>query len=110
MTQKPPTMRSHTSGSPACASESNAATLKGALKRVAILALGWVLVLGGIISLFLPIVPGGFLIVAGALMLSPQCAWLRRALEKYRARPHALGRLAEWALNNSRPRKFEGER
>jgi uncharacterized protein YqgC (DUF456 family) len=37
------------------------------------LALGWSLVLGGIIGLFLPIVvPGVFLIVAGALMLSPQ--------------------------------------
>jgi hypothetical protein len=93
MTQKPPTMRSHTSGSPDCASEGSAGTLTSPLKRVPILALGWVLVLGGIIGLFLPIVPGGFLIVAGALMLSPQCAWLRRALEKYRARSHVLGRL-----------------
>jgi hypothetical protein len=47
------------SGSPACASESNAAMLKGPLKRVAILAFGWSLMLGGIIGLFLPIVPGG---------------------------------------------------
>jgi hypothetical protein len=46
MTQRPPTMRSHSYGSPEC-------------KRVAILALGWSLVLGGIIGLFLPIVPGG---------------------------------------------------
>jgi Putative transmembrane protein (PGPGW) len=109
LTQKPPTMRSHTSGSPACASESNAATLKGPLKRVAILALGWSLVLSGIVGLFLPIVPGGFLIVAGALMLSPQCAWLRRALEKCRARSHDLGRLVQLRCAQSRWRKFEGE-
>jgi hypothetical protein len=50
------------SGSPACASENNAAMLKGPLKRIAMLALGWSLVLGGIIGLFRPIVvPGVFL-------------------------------------------------
>ena len=96
LTQKPPTMRSHSYGSPEC-------------KRVAILALGWSLVLSGIVGLFLPIVPGGFLIVAGALMLSPQCAWLRRALEKCRARSHDLGRLVQLRCAQSRWRKFEGE-
>src|ERR1700720_3938842 len=50
MTQKPPTMRSHTYGSPECASEGSAGTLTSPLKRVAILALGWSLVLGGIIG------------------------------------------------------------
>jgi len=110
MTQKPPTMRSHTYGSPECASEGSAGTLTSPLKRVAILALGWSLVLGGIIGLFLPIVPGVFLIVAGALMLSPQCAWLRRALEKCRARSHDLGHLVQLRCPQSRWRKFEGER
>lgn len=84
------------SGLPACTSEGGADTLTKPLKRAAILALGWVLVLGGIIGLFLPVVPGGFLIVAGAHMLSPQYAWLRQALEKYRARSHVLGRGVEW--------------
>jgi hypothetical protein len=96
------------SESPACATESNAAMLKGPLKRVAILALGWSLVLGGIIGLFLPIVPGGFLIVAGALMLSPQCAWLRRALEKCRS--GSLGSLVQFRCAHSRWRNSEGER
>jgi len=95
-------------GSPA--SESNAAMLKGLLKRVAILALGWSLVLGGIIGMFLPVVPGGLLIVAGALILSPQCAWLQRALEKCRARSHDLGRLVQLRCAQSRWRKSEGER
>ena len=98
------------SGSPACVSESNADTSKSPLKRVAILALGWSLVMGGIIGLFLPIVPEGFLIVAGALMLSPQCAWLRRELEKCRARSHDLDSLVQFRCAQSRWRKFEGER
>ena len=55
-------------------------------QRIAVVALGCALVLVGILGLFLPFVPGGFLIVAGALMLSPRCAWFRRALEKSRAR------------------------
>jgi len=49
-----------------------------ALQRV---ALGWILMLVGIVGLFLPVVPGTFLIVAGAFMLNPQCTWLSRALE-----------------------------
>ena len=59
------------------------------LQRV---ALGWILMLVGIVGLFLPVVPGTFLIVAGALMLNPQCTWLSRALEKCRMRFPALER------------------
>ena len=51
------------------------------LQRIAVVALGWILMIGGIVGLFLPFVPGTFLIVAGALMLKPQRAWLRRASE-----------------------------
>ena len=109
MTKAADHMKSY-SGSPACASENNAATLKTPLKRVALLVFGWVLVLGGIIGLFLPIVPGGFLIVVGASILSPQCSWLRRILEKYRVRSHNLGRLVQLWCAQSRWRKFEGER
>ena len=79
-----------------CSSENDPDTLTRPFKRIATLALGWVLVLGGIIGLLLPVVPGGILIVAGALMLSPQCAWQRRALEKNRARSHVLGRVVDW--------------
>lgn len=52
------------------------------LQRIAVVALGWILMIGGVIGLFLPFVPGAVLIVAGALMLKPQREWLRRALEK----------------------------
>jgi Putative transmembrane protein (PGPGW) len=59
------------------------------LQRV---ALGWILMLVGFIGLFLPVVPGAFLIAAGALMLNPQRTWLSRALEKCRMRFPALER------------------
>ena len=62
------------------------------LPRIATVALGWILPLGGIAGLFLPIVPGGLLIVVGALMLRPHCAWLRRALENCQVRFPALER------------------
>jgi hypothetical protein len=68
------------------------------LQRIAVVALGWILMIGGIVGLFLPFVPGAVLIVAGALMLKPQRAWLRRAPEKCRARfpvlERALGRFS----------------
>jgi len=62
------------------------------LQRIAVVALGWILMIGGIVGLFLPFVPGAFLIVAGALMLKPQRGWLRRALETCRVRFPVLER------------------
>jgi uncharacterized membrane protein YbaN (DUF454 family) len=35
------------------------------LRRAALFALGWILVLGGFLGLFLPVVPGAVLILAG---------------------------------------------
>ena len=61
------------------------------LQRIVVAALGWILMIGGIVGLFLPFVPGAVLIVAGALMLRPQRAWLR-ALEVCRMRFPVLGR------------------
>jgi hypothetical protein len=61
------------------------------LQRIAVVALGWTLMIGGIVGLFLPFVPGVVLIVSGALMLRPQHAWLRRALEECRVRFPFLG-------------------
>jgi hypothetical protein len=55
-------------------------------QRTAVVALGLIFILGGIVGLFIPILPGGALIFAGALMISPQSNWLRRALEKLRLR------------------------
>jgi hypothetical protein len=72
--------------------EAIVAKVQNRLERVALLALGWILTIVGILGLFLPIVPGAFLIVAGALMLSPRNVWLRRA-EKCRARFPVLDRV-----------------
>jgi hypothetical protein len=70
------------------------------LQRIAVVALGWIFIFVGIVGLFLPFVPGTLLIVAGALMLNPQCPWLRRAREKCRERvpalEHAFKRLSTW--------------
>jgi len=67
------------------------------LQRV---ALGWILMLVGIVGLFLPVVPGAVLIVAGALILNPQRTWLSRALEKCRMRfpvlERAFRRFSSW--------------
>jgi uncharacterized membrane protein YbaN (DUF454 family) len=55
-------------------------------RRIAVIVLGWVLILLGIAGLVLPIVPGAVLIVVGAVMVNPKWAWLRRMLEKCRVR------------------------
>jgi CheY-like chemotaxis protein len=69
-------------------------------QRIAVVAVGCALMLGGIIGLFLPFVPGVLLMVAGVLMLSPRCAWLGQALEQCRARLSLLGgaltRFSSW--------------
>jgi uncharacterized membrane protein YbaN (DUF454 family) len=81
-------------------------------RRFAVIALGWVLILLGIAGLVLPITPGAFFIVAGALMVNPQCTWLRRMLEKCRLRFPVLApacrRFCAWSessqtLSNKNP-------
>jgi len=56
------------------------------LRSATLFTLGWLLVFGGIVGLFLPIVPGAVLILAGVAVLSPQFVCLRRALGKCRER------------------------
>jgi hypothetical protein len=72
--------------------EATVAKAQSQLERIALVALGWILTLAGILGLFLPILPGALLLVAGALMLSPRTVWLQRA-EKCRARFPALNRV-----------------
>jgi uncharacterized membrane protein YbaN (DUF454 family) len=55
-------------------------------RRIAVVALGWILILGGTVGLVLPIIPGAVLIVVGALMVHPQSVRLRRALQNCRTR------------------------
>ena len=60
-------------------------TKSAKLQCFAVVALGWVLILLGIVGLVLPVVPGAVLIF-GVLMVNPQCVWLRRMLEKCQVR------------------------
>jgi uncharacterized membrane protein YbaN (DUF454 family) len=66
--------------------------MKKWLNRVSFLVLGSIFVLGGIIGLFLPIIPGGLLLGIGVLMLSSRSVSLQRTLEKVVARFPALNR------------------
>jgi hypothetical protein len=84
------------------------------LPRIAVVALGWVFILGGIVGLFIPVLPGGVLIFAGALMLSPQSTRPRRVLEKCRVRftflERAFRRLCAWSEScRSRVRNHSGD-
>lgn len=72
--------------------ETGTAIVQMTIRRSALIAFGWTLVLVGIVGLFLPVVPGALLILAGGTILAPQSAWLRRALEKGRVRAGALKR------------------
>jgi hypothetical protein len=54
------------------------------VQRVAVIALGWVLILLGIVGLVLPVLPGAALIVVGVLTVNPQATWLGRIREKCR--------------------------
>jgi|SRR5215469_3824264 len=55
-------------------------------RRVALVALGWVLVLAGIVGLPLPVVPGLVLLLAGVAVLRSQSAWFARGLDEWRVR------------------------
>ncbi len=64
------------------------------LKRWAILALGTVLVLLGILGLFLPVLQGILLLLLGLLVLSYEWAPAKRQLDRLRARfPAASARI-----------------
>lgn len=73
------------------------------LRRIAVVALGWSLVIGGAVGLLVPVVPGWLLVVLGALVLNTEHPWLRRSLDNLGARfpafKRALNRLSskrEW--------------
>jgi Putative transmembrane protein (PGPGW) len=65
-------------------------------RRAALVALGWILVLCGIVGLPLPVVPGAVLLIAGVAVLRSHSAWLGRALDKWRARFPVGNRFLGW--------------
>lgn len=59
------------------------------LKRFALLALGWLFVILGILGLFLPVLQGILFLLVGLLILAKEHRWARRLLARVRARsPH----------------------
>ena len=55
-------------------------------KRIAILALGWVFILFGIVGLVLPVLQGILFLLIGLALLSSESEIARRLLERLRAR------------------------
>ena len=84
------------------------------LQRVAVVALGWVVILLGIVELVLPVVPGAVLMVVGVLMVNPQCVWLRRMLEKCQVRfpvvAPAFRHFSTWGESKAKSLKEESRR
>ncbi len=67
------------------------------LVRIGLLMLGWILVILGIAGLFLPILQGVLLIVAGLWVLSLESKTAHRILENIRHRfPSADAKLTAW--------------
>jgi len=57
-----------------------------AYKRFMALFIGWILIVFGIAGLFLPIVPGAPLLLAGVFILFSDCERLRRVTGAFRTR------------------------
>ena len=70
---------------------------KSVFIRIALLILGWILIILGIAGLFLPILQGVLLIVAGLWVLSLESKTARRLLEKLRHKfPRIDAKLTAW--------------
>jgi hypothetical protein len=56
------------------------------LKRMALLVLGWSLIVLGVAGLFLPVLQGALFLIAGLLILSKEYAWAHNVLGRLRVR------------------------
>lgn len=64
----------------------------GALRRIVLLTLGWVLVGVGILGLALPFLQGVLMILAGLAILSRESRWVRYHVTRYRRRHPGVDR------------------
>jgi uncharacterized membrane protein YbaN (DUF454 family) len=62
------------------------------VKRVALIAAGWTLLLLGALGLFLPVLPGVLLLLIGLSILSVEYEWARRWVDALRRRFPAADR------------------
>lgn len=58
---------------------------RGRWRRCIRLVIGWGLILGGVVGLFLPFLQGIALIMAGLALLSRDALWARRCMERIKA-------------------------
>ena len=58
--------------------------------RIALVVIGTILLLGGLIGLLLPIVPGWLMIIPGLAILGTEFVWARRLLDTAKARASDL--------------------
>ena len=58
--------------------------------RVILVVVGTILLLGGLIGLLLPIVPGWLMIIPGLAILGTEFVWARRLLDTAKARASDL--------------------
>ena len=63
------------------------------LKRIAVLALGWLFIFFGIAGLFLPVLQGILLLLIGLLILAKEYRWARRLIQRVRTR---FPKLDQW--------------
>jgi uncharacterized membrane protein YbaN (DUF454 family) len=67
------------------------------VKRVVVLAVGWLLIAFGVVGLFLPVLQGVLFIMLGLLVLSRESETAHRWLQNGRKRyPHVDAKLKEW--------------
>lgn len=87
--------------------------MKAALKRIAILIVGWAFILLGIVGLFLPVLQGVLFLLIGLIVLSAEYEWAHRLLNRLRQRFPKLGKVADdasrraqgwlWRIGGNRP-------
>ncbi len=65
------------------------------MKRVAVTASGWSLILLGSAGLFLPVLPGVLLLIVGLSVLSTEYVWARRWLAALQRRFPVFSRKAQ---------------
>jgi uncharacterized membrane protein YbaN (DUF454 family) len=66
--------------------------LSASLRDAAMLTLGSFVVLVGIAGLFLPIIPGMLIVIAGVVILESRCPWAGSVLQALRRRFPSLNR------------------
>ena len=60
--------------------------MHAAVKRIAVLLLGWGFILLGIAGLFLPVLQGILFLLIGLIILSSEYVWAHKLLRKVRGR------------------------